>query len=61
VERRAPGRRPWWWRAVFSEEVSAPPTTAFEGFLQGLVELAGHDPQSPQLLFRLPHVTQGFR
>jgi protease-4 len=60
VDRRAPVRRPWWWRALFSEE-SAPPATALEGLVERFGDLVGTAPQSPQLLFRMPLVTQGFR
>jgi protease-4 len=61
VERRAPVRRPWWWRALFSDEVASPAPVGFGGFLQHLAELVGEENQSPQLLFRMPLVTQGFR
>jgi protease IV len=61
VERRAPARRPWWWRALFSDEVAAPVPSGLAGFLHGLAELAREEPGTPQLLFRMPFVTQGFR
>lgn len=62
VDRRAPVRRPWWWRAMFSEEVSAPPSP-LAGDLQGLEALQARllEPGMPRLLWRLPLVTEGFR
>jgi len=61
IERRAPARRPWWWRALFSEEAAAPSPSVLGGFLEHLGELVGEEPQGPQLLFRMPQVTRGFR
>jgi protease-4 len=61
VERRAPARRPWWWRALFSEEVAAPAPTGLGEVLEHLAELTGEGSQTPRLLFRMPFVTQGFR
>jgi len=64
VERFSPRRGPWWWRALFADDATAkasPGSTL--SFLLSLAELAGeasHDGQ-PQLLWRLPVVTEGFR
>jgi protease-4 len=51
VDRRAPVRRPWGWRALFSEEASVPTSV-----VAGLVE-----PDLPRLLWRMPLLTEGFR
>jgi protease-4 len=77
VERRAPLRRPWWWRALFSEEASVPPVSSLGAFLQGVATLLGEQPQTsplskpptpelvapqiPQLLWRLPFASEGLR
>lgn len=61
IERREPERRPWWWRALFSEEGPGRPLSA-AAFLE---EVAGWEEGSavpyPRLLLRLPFLTQGFR
>lgn len=51
VDRRAPVRRPWWWRAMFAEEATTPSSLVAE-----LIE-----PELPRLLWRLPLLTDGFR
>jgi protease IV len=77
IERMAPVRRPWWWRALFSEEASVPPASGLGAFLQGVAALLGEEPQSssllqsptpelvaphiPQLLWRLPFASDGLR
>ncbi|HEY8517878.1 MAG TPA: signal peptide peptidase SppA [Candidatus Binatia bacterium] len=64
VERFSPRRGPWWWRALFADEAMA---TASSGstlaFLLALAEMASEGSPSgqPQLLWRLPIVTEGFR
>jgi protease-4 len=64
VERFSPRRGPWWWRALFADDAAAhasPGSTL--SFLLSLAELAGRasDEGQPQLLWRLPIVTEGFR
>ncbi|MEW6271228.1 MAG: signal peptide peptidase SppA [Thermodesulfobacteriota bacterium] len=64
VERFSPRRGPWWWRALFADDVAgqvAPGSTL--SFLLALAEMAGDASRDgqPQLLWRLPVVTEGFR
>jgi protease-4 len=64
VEHFSPRRGPWWWRALLADEASA---TARPGtvlaLLESLAALAAESPDAgtPQLLWRLPLVTEGFR
>jgi len=61
----SPRRGPWWWRALFADEASAQvkPGNVLS-FLLSLADLAddaSHDAATPQLLWRVPVVTEGFR
>jgi protease IV len=65
IERISPSRRPWWWRALFSEQASSPirPGSVL-ALLDSLARLGGEgsaESEAPQLLWRLPFVTEGFR
>jgi len=64
VEHFSARRGPWWWQALVSDEASAQarPSTvlAFLLSLAGIGE-ATVDGDAPQLLWRLPLVTEGFR
>lgn len=65
VEHFAPRRGPWWLRALLSEDASTqvPPGSVL-ALLGSLANLAGEgtvDSETPQLLWRLPLVTEGFR
>ncbi len=65
TERFSPRRGPWWWRALFSDEATGRATPGnLLSFLLSLADLAGdtsHDASTPQLLWRVPMVTEGFR
>ena len=65
VEHFSPHRRPWWWRALLADEahVQTRPGTVL-AFLMSLAGLGGDaalDSTTPQLLWRMPLVTEGFR
>ena len=65
IERISPSRRPWWWRALFSEQAASPirPGSVL-ALLDSLARLGGEgsaESDAPQLLWRLPFVTEGFR
>lgn len=65
TERFSPRRGPWWWRALFADEAGARATPGnLLSFLLSLADLAGdpsRDASTPQLLWRVPMVTEGFR
>lgn len=65
VERVSPRRGPWWWRALFSEQAAAPirPGSVL-ALLDSLARLGGEgaaESGMPQLLWRMPFVTEGIR
>jgi len=64
VENVSPHRGPWWWRALMADgkSTAARPGTVL-AFLESLAALSGESPEAatPQLLWRLPLVTEGFR
>lgn len=65
MERFSPRRGPWWWRALLADEAAAPVRPgSMLAFLSSLAALAGDgtlNGDAPQLLWRLPLVTEGFR
>jgi protease-4 len=65
VEHFSARRGPWWLRALLSEDASAQAAPgSVLAFLSSLAKLGGEgslDSGTPQLLWRLPLVTQGFR
>jgi protease-4 len=64
VENRSPQRGPWWWRALSENASSAAPPGSVLAFLESVARMAGEgsiDGEVPQLLWRLPLLTEGFR
>ncbi|MBY0276545.1 signal peptide peptidase SppA [Candidatus Binatia bacterium] len=66
IERVSPRRGPWWWRALFSEQsASSIRPGSVLALLDSLARLGGQggtaESEVPQLLWRLPFVTEGFR
>jgi len=64
VENFSPRRGPWWWRALLADgKASAARPGSVLALLESLAAL-GAEPsaaETPQLLWRLPLVTEGFR
>jgi protease IV len=65
IERVSTRRGPWWWRALFSERAAATfrPGSVL-AMLDSLARLGGEgtaESETPQLLWRLPFATEGFR
>lgn len=66
IERVSPRRGPWWWRALFSEQTTSPIRPgSLLALLDSVARVGGGEGAAesdvPQLLWRLPFVTEGFR
>lgn len=64
VEHRSPRRGPWWWRALTENARASAPPGSVLAFLESLARMGsahGVHGDVPQLLWRLPLVTEGFR
>ena len=64
IERVSPRRGPWWWRALAEQSATPIRPGSVLALLDSLARLGaegGAEGETPQLLWRLPLVTEGFR
>jgi protease-4 len=64
VERVSPRRGPWWWRALADQSATPIRPGSVLALLEAMARLGaegGADGETPQLMWRLPFVTEGFR